>query len=789
MSSSPAAPAAPRTLADALRAWDDEALVSLLLARPDLARPAPADVGQLAGRVGGRSSVALAVDRLDTTHLTVIEAAARLDEPVSTRDLERVVHARPETVRRVLERVRAMALIWGSDDDLRLVRSVRDVLGPAPAGLGQGFLPLLLGMAPARLLALASDLDLPVAGDPATTARRVAEAYTDDRWAHDRIGDATAAGGDDAVRMLDRLADGPPSGRLGQVPADVRLATARGPLEHLLARGLLIGTDARTVALPREVGLLRRGGHTTRDPVDEPPPLATREVDPALVDRIGAGAAFDVVRRVGLVLEAWGATPPDVLRSGGVGVREVRTLAAGIHVDVDQTGFLIELARAAGLLAPGEDPDRGDVWLPTGQFDSWRDRSAAQRWAVLVRAWLRTPRATGLVGGRDENGRPVNALAPDLERGGAATVRAAALDVLAALPAAAASTSADDVVAQVAWTRPRRRLLREMTVRRTLVEAGWLGVSALGALTSAGRTVVAGDDPVPDVEPLLPEPVDHVLLQADLTAVAPGPLQPEVAAGLALLADVESRGGATVYRFTSSSVRRALDAGWPASRVHVFLEKHSRTPVPQPLTYLVDDSARRHGRLRVGGAGVYVRSDDPAELDSLLADASLAALRLRRIAPTVALSEAPADLVLAMLRAAQRAPVLEDAEGRSAVTAPPVLRSTAVAQPPASVSVFGPDDATAVVTAVRAGERARAARPTGDGATVGPTRLVEQLRTAVEDGRTVWLAYLDETGTVSERVVDPVGVDGGRLTAYDHRSARTRSFALHRISRVAAAGG
>jgi predicted DNA-binding transcriptional regulator YafY len=101
--------------------------------------------------------------------------------------------------------------------------------------------------------------------------------------------------------------------------------------------------------------------------------------------------------------------------------------------------------------------------------------------------------------------------------------------------------------------------------------------------------------------------------------------------------------------------------------------------------------------------------------------------------------------------------------------------------------VFGPADAAAVVTAVRAGERARAARPDGAPA-VGPTRLVEQLRTAVEDGRTVWLAYLDETGTVSERVVDPVGVDGGRLTAYDHRSSRTRSFALHRISRVAAAG-
>jgi len=41
---------------------------------------------------------------------------------------------------------------------------------------------------------------------------------------------------------------------------------------------------------------------------------------------------------------------------------------------------------------------------------------------------------------------------------------------------------------------------------------------------------------------LLPQEVDHVLIQADLTAVAPGPLEQDFARRLALLADVESRG-------------------------------------------------------------------------------------------------------------------------------------------------------------------------------------------------------------------------------------------------------
>ena len=110
-----------------------------------------------------------------------------------------------------------------------------------------------------------------------------------------------------------------------------------------------------------------------------------------------------------------------------------------------------------------------------------------------------------------------------------------------------------------------------------------------------------------------------MLLQADLTAVAPGPLVTDLAHELSLVADVESKGGATVYRFTEGSVRRALDSGRTTSELHALLAQHSSTPVPQALTYLVDDVARRHGRIRVGTAGAYIRSDDPAVLAEILA--------------------------------------------------------------------------------------------------------------------------------------------------------------------------
>src|SRR5207253_5339500 len=92
------------------------------------------------------------------------------------------------------------------------------------------------------------------------------------------------------------------------------------------------------------------------------------------------------------------------------------------------------------------------------------------------------------------------------------------------------------------------------------------------------------------LDALLPAPVDHVLLQTDLTMVVPGPPEPGLAAELDVIGVVES---ASVYRVTTDSVRRSLDAGYTAAELHALFARRSRMPVPQTLTYLIDDVARR----------------------------------------------------------------------------------------------------------------------------------------------------------------------------------------------------
>jgi hypothetical protein len=323
-------------------------------------------------------------------------------------------------------------------------------------------------------------------------------------------------------------------------------------------------------------------------------------------------------------------------------------------------------------------------------------------------------------------------------------------------------------------------------------------VPAVGTPLSPPEQAVAAAAAARLLAPLLPEPLDHVLLQADLTAVAPGPLRRPLAEVLGVLADVESKGGATVYRFTPGSVRRALDAGRSASDLHAFLAEHSRTPVPQPLTYLIDDVARRHGHLRVGAASAYVRCDDESVLNEILADKRAGALRLRRLAPTVLAAQADPAALLDGLRAMGFAPAAESAEGDVLIT-----RAHAHRTPPRTAPEPVPDgppvpDGTllaAAIRAIRAGDLAATAprKPAEDAAPLGPGQLprtssaetLATMQAAVLTGEALWIGYVNAEGAASQRVIAPVRVEGGFVTAYDHTADEVRTYPLHRITGVA----
>jgi hypothetical protein len=782
--SEPVAPEAPRSLADQLRGAGDENLVALLRARPDLTAPVPSDISQLASRATTRPSVARALDRLDRAAVAVVEAMALLDEPTTLDAVASLLAWTPQQTAGHVDRLRRLALLWGDDDDLRLVRAARDVLGVQVAALGPPARMLLGALPPDRLGVLAAEVGIPPSRDPLALAARVAERIADPEW----LPAALASAGPEAVALASRLAQGPPTGRVENAMRPVTSRQARSSVDRLLARGLLVPTDSGHVVLPREVGLHLRQGRLYPSGLERPQPQEQVH-DVTLVDRLCAGTAAELVRAVETLVEAWGEDPPAVLRAGGIGVRELRRSAALLDGDLAATVRALEIAFAAGLVSTDSTESE---WMPTSAFDSWVRSEPAARWVALVSAWLAGSRLPSLAVPREGRDRPPAPLGPDLDRPGVPELRGLALGLLAALPAGHGLAD-EDVQALVRWHRPRRSgPARESLVAWTLDEATAYGLLARGTASTTARLVFTGDLAGAEqaLAQHLPAPLDHVLLQADLTAVAPGPLEPPLAREMALVASVESTGGATVYRFTEPSVRRALDHGRSATDIHAFLARVSQTPVPQPLTYLVDDVARRYGRVRVGSAPAVVTTHDPAALDELMADPRVASLLPRRLAPTVATLQAAPSTVLELLQSMGVHPAAES--GLATTTArrqrvPARGRPTAV-----RLDRPAPSEATlaAAVRAIRAGDRGSHARPAVASPglpTVASTEVLVTLKSAIQDGRSVWIGYVDNHGTTSERIVDPVSLDAGWLSAFDHRTEQVRSFAVHRITAVAPA--
>ena len=215
--------------------------------------------------------------------------------------------------------------------------------------------------------------------------------------------------------------------------------------------------------------------------------------------------------------------------------------------------------------------------------------------------------------------------------------------------------------------------------------AGTVGTAGTVGAAEAHAPGLAAGPPVAlreQIAALLPPLETAVTLQSDLTGVAFGPLDHTVRLRLERIADVDTRGQGTVYRFTDDSVTRALRTGESIETILAVLEEISATGVPTTLDHLVRAAGARLHRIRVARARSVVVVDDPTDLDILLDDPASAAIGLRRLAPTVAVADASSDRVSALLETEDR----------------PILRVDPGAEDPAGTRAFVPARATPPTT-------------------------------------------------------------------------------------------
>ena len=726
-----------RSFSDYLRSVDDAALISLFYARPDLVTPVPPDIASLAVRACSAPSLARAIDSLNKWQLQVLEAVVSVNEPFTEKAIASLTDKQAESA---LEHLIKVGLVYPSDDGLRVPTQLREVLGAEPAGLG-----------PASMVKL--------------KLSEIAQAP------------------EDSKKILERLIWGPPRGSVGDIK------NPGSGIAWLLEKKFLVALDQRTVILPREVAIELRGKKIHKELCAQAPELKGAKREKKQVDLAAIANVSTVLRWVEELLNFWAEEPADALRAGGLGVRDLKTLSTHLGVDDACTAFIAELAYLTSLISI----DANDQILPSNKFDIWLMQSPADRWQMLASAWLITSRVSGLVGRLES--KNVAALGPELDRVNASKVRGLTLSLLKENPGIAPDWNS--FKSSLDWRAPVRRnsSLQDELAEWTLREAEWLGITGQGAISKYGIGFLNGDD-LDLINQDLPKTVDHILIQSDNTAIAPGPLEHEISQSLAMMAEIESRGGATVYRFTEATIRRALDHGKTGDEIKSFLAKTSKTPMPQPLEYLIADVAKKHGKLRVGNTSSFIRCEDTALISQIINDKKLEILGLRRIAPEVVICEMDATDAMRILRECGYLPAGESANGMI-LTGAKSNRALTKPRPPriiGEVEVPTDESLMAAIRTLRTGEksthrqtRLRQVANEALGALPRTTanETMDVLQQFISEEKTLSIGYADNNGGVTHRIIDPIRISAGALIARDHATGEVQSFRIPRITGVA----
>ncbi|MEV6344036.1 helicase-associated domain-containing protein [Actinoplanes sp. NPDC051851] len=638
-----------RSLAEHLAGLSGRQVAELIARRqPGGEQPLPTEPATLARRLLAPESVAGAVGLLALPHFQAAEAVTALGDRFTPGRLGALLGV-PENdpgLREAIAGLSAVGLVWPQADGF--AAAPLDVIWSEPLGLGPSAATLLeqYNQPKLRDLARRYGMRLPNGCTKAAAVAEVAGRLTDPGTVEKLIAEAPA----DVLRRLHEIAVRPPypygiaAFTFHSFQPEVPWATERGLMvPAIYGNG---GQLAREVAITLR---LAAGWHAPFDP--EPPALVTTPVTADVVARDAAAAATETLAAITAVVEAVGQAPVALLKTGGLGVRELRRITKTSGQSEARTRLTLELITAGALLTS----DENGLSVSGAYDDAYAVLGSAEQLLGTIETWLEMP-ASPLAEGTER------LLYWDAEEEHLLIgVRAAFLRTLVKILPEDRAVTVDAVAGQIAWHLPViGDTLGDYDLDRYVAgiwqETHALGLLAHGTPTPLCRRLLDGD-PRPEAAALVPESRTTVVLQNDLTAVVTGTPAGTLLALLDGLATPESRSGAWTWRFSPASVLRAFDAGLSAEGLLAQLTTVAEGGrLPQALRYLIEDVARRHGQVQVRPVGCCLCSDDEALLTEILHTRSLGSLKLVRLAPTVLASGKPQDQTLVALRAAGFAP-------------------------------------------------------------------------------------------------------------------------------------
>ena len=413
---------------------------------------------------------------------------------------------------------------------------------------------------------------------------------------------------------------------------------------------------------------------------------------------------------------------------GSMGLPDVKRLSSHLGKSKEYVKAILELAKVSGVVAISDKR-----FHPTDLADSWIGADPKTRWQLLVNAWL-------------------------------AIVGASGANELALQHSQDPSKSLNELVGS---SFPLVNASAQSRIGRIPELADAIGLSVTGFAASwlpnvlAGKVVAA----TKSLEQRLPAQQERIIVQADLSIIAPGPLSSSIEIELRKFTDTENIGLATGYRISPLSLSCGLEEGLTEKQIRALLEKLSGSPLPQPVDYLISETATRFGRLKIkaGESGSVLTSTDELLATQILMDSKLKAYGLRKSENAIVSSLEPESLYHA-LRDNGYLAIRVDQNDK-------VIAPSAIHKNSSHAAMFQ-DQLT------------RLRKQDLEIADQAPESDVDRKIQLALASKSILLVEINANGKVMNFVLEPIGLANGRLRARDRKADIERTLPVSAITSI-----
>ncbi|MEY4398265.1 MAG: hypothetical protein RLZ53_841 [Actinomycetota bacterium] len=449
---------------------------------------------------------------------------------------------------------------------------------------------------------------------------------------------------------------------------------------------------------------------------------------PAAVDRQAGITVFQTIQALTEVIFDLEKHLVREVGKGNVGLPDVKRLAAALGCTNDQAKGYFGLAAALGLTVIHDGRHR-----LTAKSVAWLDGEATARIETLLHHY------------RDV-------------LGGELIASLSALEEATYLPVWFQTNY------PFAENRPASRM------GKILGLAEDLGLAAQGWTTSwFGRLLAQNSKAMTEAVSHLPGIQERIILQADGSIIAPGPLATKVEARLRKIAETESIGLASTYRLTPLSITHGLELGERVSGIREMLTQLTAVALPQPIEYLLTDVERRFGKLVIGPGNLewrsQISSQDAVLLTEISSDSRLKPFALHRQAPELLACRFEPSVVYFGLRECGFLAIRVDVSGQ-------VISPITTVEPMAVGIAESPIDAK--VAEIFAEDQKLNSLDSDE-------VMIRQIQLAIRNKALLSLKVKVADGSLADFELMPSGIANGRVRGKDRKAQIERTLPLASI--------